>query len=146
MIRLTVRCEAANAERWPFVFTVTTVYVVVRPGQSFESEIVVRGGSTRRHPSPFLTTNLIGTYTILEAVRKHGVRLHHISTDEVYGDLELDDPQRFTEETPYRPSSPYSASKAALNQQGAAASKQLGQAAGRHRSARDPSVAYAAPS
>jgi dTDP-glucose 4,6-dehydratase len=65
-----------------------------------------------RDPSPFLTTNIIGTYTILEAVRKHGVRLHHISTDEVYGDLELDDPQRFTPETPYNPSSPYSSTKA----------------------------------
>ncbi|WP_426245966.1 dTDP-glucose 4,6-dehydratase [Nocardioides sp. LHG3406-4] len=63
-------------------------------------------------PSPFIRTNLIGTFTILEAVRKHGVRLHHISTDEVYGDLELDDPKRFTEDTPYNPSSPYSASKA----------------------------------
>ncbi len=63
-------------------------------------------------PSPFIRTNLIGTFTILEAVRKHDVRLHHISTDEVYGDLELDDPKRFTEDTPYNPSSPYSASKA----------------------------------
>ena len=63
-------------------------------------------------PSPFLTTNIIGTYTILEAVRKHGVRLHHVSTDEVYGDLELDDPERFTEATPYNPSSPYSSTKA----------------------------------
>jgi dTDP-glucose 4,6-dehydratase len=57
-------------------------------------------------------TNLVGTYTLLEAVRRHGVRYHHISTDEVYGDLELDDPQRFTETTPYHPSSPYSATKA----------------------------------
>jgi len=65
-----------------------------------------------RDPSPFLTTNVVGTYTILEAVRKHGVRLHHISTDEVYGDLELDDPAKFTPETPYNPSSPYSATKA----------------------------------
>jgi dTDP-glucose 4,6-dehydratase len=65
-----------------------------------------------RDPSPFLTTNLIGTFTILEAVRKHGVRLHHISTDEVYGDLELDDPAKFTHLTPYNPSSPYSATKA----------------------------------
>ncbi len=66
-----------------------------------------------RDPSPFLTTNLIGTYTLLEAVRRHGgVRLHHISTDEVYGDLELDDPERFTEATAYNPSSPYSATKA----------------------------------
>jgi dTDP-glucose 4,6-dehydratase len=63
-------------------------------------------------PSPFLQTNIIGTYTILEAVRKHGVRLHHISTDEVYGDLELDDPKKFTPETPYNPSSPYSSTKA----------------------------------
>ena len=64
------------------------------------------------NPEPFLHTNVIGTFTILEAVRRHGVRLHHISTDEVYGDLELDDPQRFTEATPYNPSSPYSATKA----------------------------------
>lgn len=63
-------------------------------------------------PSPFVTTNLIGTFTLLEAVRKHGVRYHHISTDEVYGDLELDDPERFTESTPYNPSSPYSSTKA----------------------------------
>ncbi len=63
-------------------------------------------------PSPFVTTNLVGTFTLLEAVRAHGVRLHHISTDEVYGDLELDDPGRFTETTAYNPSSPYSATKA----------------------------------
>jgi dTDP-glucose 4,6-dehydratase len=63
-------------------------------------------------PSPFVRTNLIGTYTLLEAVRRHGTRYHHISTDEVYGDLELDDPQRFTESTPYNPSSPYSSTKA----------------------------------
>ena len=65
-----------------------------------------------KDPSPFIQTNLVGTYTLLEAVRKHGTRYHHISTDEVYGDLELDDPARFTETTPYNPSSPYSASKA----------------------------------
>jgi dTDP-glucose 4,6-dehydratase len=63
-------------------------------------------------PSPFIKTNILGTFTILEAVRKSGVRLHHVSTDEVYGDLDLDDPKRFTEDTPYNPSSPYSASKA----------------------------------
>lgn len=65
-----------------------------------------------RNPWPFVETNIIGTYTILEAVRKHGKRLHHISTDEVFGDLELDDPNRFTEATPYNPSSPYSSTKA----------------------------------
>ena len=64
-------------------------------------------------PEPFLRTNVEGTYRLLEACRRHGKRLHHVSTDEVYGDLALDDPARFTEETPYRPSSPYSSSKAA---------------------------------
>jgi len=64
-------------------------------------------------PTPFLQTNVMGTFTILEAVRRHHVRLHHVSTDEVYGDLELDDPKRFTEDTPYNPSSPYSSTKAA---------------------------------
>ena len=63
-------------------------------------------------PSPFIQTNLVGTFTILEAARRTGTRLHHVSTDEVYGDLELDDPARFTEATPYNPSSPYSAAKA----------------------------------
>ena len=63
-------------------------------------------------PSPFLKTNVEGTYTLIEACRRHGVRYHHVSTDEVYGDLALDDPARFTEETPYRPSSPYSSTKA----------------------------------
>ena len=57
-------------------------------------------------PSPFVRTNLIGTFTLLEAARRHDVRYHHISTDEVYGDLELDDPKKFTEDTPYNPSSP----------------------------------------
>lgn len=63
-------------------------------------------------PSPFVRTNLVGTFTLLEAVRRHGARYHHISTDEVYGDLDLDDPKKFTEDTPYTPSSPYSATKA----------------------------------
>ena len=63
-------------------------------------------------PRPFLDTNIVGTYTLLEAARRHGIRFHHISTDEVYGDLELDDPARFTESTPYNPSSPYSSTKA----------------------------------
>jgi dTDP-glucose 4,6-dehydratase len=66
-------------------------------------------------PEPFLRSNVIGTFTVLEAVRKHGVRLHHVSTDEVYGDLELGNPQRFTESTPYNPSSPYSSTKAAAD-------------------------------
>ena len=63
-------------------------------------------------PSPFIQTNLVGTYELLQAVRRHEKRYHHISTDEVYGDLELDDPAKFTENTPYNPSSPYSSTKA----------------------------------
>lgn len=64
-------------------------------------------------PWPFLHSNLVGTFTVLEAVRKHGKRLHHISTDEVYGDLPIDATHvRFTEDTPYHASSPYSSTKA----------------------------------
>ena len=64
-------------------------------------------------PEPFVKTNIEGTYRLLETARKHQVRFHHISTDEVFGDLALGDPRKFTEESPYRPSSPYSSSKAA---------------------------------
>jgi dTDP-glucose 4,6-dehydratase len=83
-----------------------------------ETDIVVHfaaeshNDNSLRNPWPFVETNVVGTYTILEAVRKHGKRLHHISTDEVFGDLELDDPNRFNEKTPYNPSSPYSSTKA----------------------------------
>jgi dTDP-glucose 4,6-dehydratase len=63
-------------------------------------------------PWPFINSNIIGTYQVLEAARKHQKRLHHISTDEVYGDLETNSP-KFNEKTAYNPSSPYSASKAA---------------------------------
>lgn len=66
-------------------------------------------------PAPFLRSNVIGTFSVLEAVRRHGVRLHHVSTDEVYGDLRLGDPARFNESTPYNPSSPYSATKASAD-------------------------------
>ena len=65
-----------------------------------------------RDPGAFVHTNLAGTFTLLEAVRRHGVRLHHVSTDEVFGDLPLGTEERFTEATPYNPSSPYSATKA----------------------------------
>ena len=68
-----------------------------------------------RDADPFVTTNVNGTVALLQACAKHDVRLHHISTDEVFGDLALDDPARFTTETPYAPSSPYSASKAAAD-------------------------------
>lgn len=63
-------------------------------------------------PEPFVRSNIIGTYTLLEAVRRHGGRFHHISTDEVFGDLPLDAAEQFTEASAYVPSSPYSATKA----------------------------------
>jgi dTDP-glucose 4,6-dehydratase len=71
-------------------------------------------------PGAFVQTNVVGTFTLLEAVRKHwaanggfreGMRFHHVSTDEVFGSLEPDEPA-FSETTPYAPNSPYSASKA----------------------------------
>ena len=65
-----------------------------------------------RDPAPFVTTNVVGTFTLLEAVRRSGVRLHHVTTDEVYGDLPYDSQLRFDESSAYDPSSPYSASKA----------------------------------
>lgn len=72
-------------------------------------------------PSPFIQTNIVGTYTLLEACRKYDVRYHHVSTDEVYGDLPLREDlpghgegegEKFTPESRYNPSSPYSSSKA----------------------------------
>lgn len=84
-----------------------------------ETDIVVHfaaeshNDNSLKDPWPFLHSNLVGTFTILEAVRKHGKRLHHISTDEVYGDLPINQPDlKFTEETPYHASSPYSSTKA----------------------------------
>ena len=84
-----------------------------------ETDVVVHfaaeshNDNSLKDPWPFLHSNLVGTFTILEAVRKHGKRLHHISTDEVYGDLPIDQPDlKFTEETPYHASSPYSSTKA----------------------------------
>ena len=64
-------------------------------------------------PGKFFRTNVLGTQVLLEAARRVGVdRFHHISTCEVYGDLPLDSDERFTEESPYRPRTPYNASKA----------------------------------
>lgn len=74
-----------------------------------------------KDPFPFVQTNLIGTYTLIEACRKHNVRFHHVSTDEVYGDLPLREDlpghgegegEKFTDKTSYNPSSPYSSTKA----------------------------------
>jgi dTDP-glucose 4,6-dehydratase len=67
-------------------------------------------------PSRFFRTNALGTQTLLEAARRRGLaRFHHVSTCEVYGDLALDSDEAFTEESPYRPRTPYNASKAAAD-------------------------------
>lgn len=63
-------------------------------------------------PRSFLETNVMGTFVLLEAVRKHKRRFHHVSTDEVFGDLPLSGDEKFSESTPYNPSSPYSSTKA----------------------------------
>ncbi len=64
-------------------------------------------------PAAFIETNIKGTFVLLESARKHSKPFHHISTDEVFGSLELGSAEKFSENTPYRPNSPYSASKAA---------------------------------
>lgn len=71
-----------------------------------------------KNPDAFITTNINGTHSLLKVAlqqyqKKPNFHFHHISTDEVFGDLPLEGNDRFTEETPYNPSSPYSASKAA---------------------------------
>ena len=65
-----------------------------------------------KSPKPFIDTNILGTYELIQACVKHDVKFHHISTDEVFGDLPLEGPEKFTPETPYNPSSPYSSAKA----------------------------------
>ncbi len=74
-----------------------------------------------RNPDPFIQTNIVGTSVLIEACTKYDVRFHHVSTDEVYGDLPLREDlpghgegpgEKFTSESPYKPSSPYSSSKA----------------------------------
>lgn len=68
------------------------------------------------NPGVFMRTNALGTQVLCDAARKAGVeRFHHVSTCEVYGDLALDDPGAFTEDSPYRPRTPYNASKAAAD-------------------------------
>jgi dTDP-glucose 4,6-dehydratase len=68
------------------------------------------------NPLPFYETNLMGTLNLAQACKRFNKRLHHVSTDEVFGDTDTNSSELFTESTPYNPSSPYSASKAAADQ------------------------------
>jgi dTDP-glucose 4,6-dehydratase len=91
----------------------TTVFQIVE-----KNDIVVHFAAeshvdnSLHDPSSFITTNLIGTYNLIDAAMKYHKRFHHISTDEVYGDLPLTGDCKFTEQSAYNPSSPYSATKA----------------------------------
>lgn len=68
--------------------------------------------SALSRPSDFIESNIIGTFNLIQWATEHEIPLHHVSTDEVFGDTEIDSDEKFTELTPYKPSSPYSASKA----------------------------------
>jgi dTDP-glucose 4,6-dehydratase len=69
-----------------------------------------------KSPREFYETNVMGTFTLAEAIKSAAARFHHVSTDEVFGDMAVSAAQPFTEDSPYNPSSPYSASKAASDQ------------------------------
>ncbi|HFZ1059485.1 TPA: dTDP-glucose 4,6-dehydratase [Klebsiella aerogenes] len=118
----------AGNERYSFTQTdITDSAAVTAQFNAFQPDIVMHLAAESHvdrsidGPAAFIQTNLIGTFTLLEAARQHYMslsdeqkqvfRFHHISTDEVYGDLHGTD-DLFTETTPYAPSSPYSASKA----------------------------------
>jgi len=106
-----------DPRRFKFVYGSVTDQALVRELVGTHDVVVhfaaeSHNDNSLNDPSPFIDTNLLGTFTLLEAVRQTCTRYHHISTDEVYGDLALEDPARFTETTPYNPSSPYSATKA----------------------------------
>lgn len=120
--------SVAGNSRYSFSRTdITDAQGVAQQFSEFQPDIVMHLAAESHvdrsidGPAAFIQTNLIGTFTLLEAARhywsaldasaKKAFRFHHISTDEVYGDLEGTD-DLFTEETPYAPSSPYSASKA----------------------------------
>ncbi|EOQ52177.1 dTDP-glucose 4,6-dehydratase [Klebsiella quasipneumoniae] len=120
--------KVADSERYSFTQTdITDAKSVSEQFSDFRPDIVMHLAAESHvdrsidGPAAFIQTNLIGTFTLLEAARhywstldaapKQAFRFHHISTDEVYGDLHGTD-DLFTEETPYAPSSPYSASKA----------------------------------
>ncbi len=84
-----------------------------------ESDLIIHlaaeshNDNSLKSPDSFITTNINGTFNLIQAAARHDVRFHHVSTDEVFGDLPLEGNGKFTADTPYRPSSPYSASKAA---------------------------------
>lgn len=114
---------ASHAERYRFVRGDIANYdLVSHVLRECQPRVVVNFAAESHNsravlnPSVFFQTNVLGTQRLLDAARDAGVsRFHHISTCEVYGDLALDADQAFTEESPYRPRTPYNASKAAAD-------------------------------
>lgn len=106
-------CDGADLER---VFNTHNIDIVMNLAAESHVDRSIDG------PAAFIQTNIVGTYTLLEVTRaywtslpderRQNFRFHHISTDEVYGDLDTPESAPFTEKHPYSPSSPYSASKA----------------------------------
>jgi dTDP-glucose 4,6-dehydratase len=102
-----VQADIADQARMEEVMREHRVEVVVNFAAESHNSLAVL------EPGRFFRTNVLGTQALLEAARRHGVeRFHHVSTCEVYGDLALDTEELFTEESPYRPRTPYNASKA----------------------------------
>lgn len=105
------RTDIRNREEIDRIFQIESPDIIV----NFAAESHV--DNSIETPAIFLDTNIIGTAVLLDACRKYGItRFHQISTDEVYGDLPLNEPElKFTEASPVKPSSPYSASKASAD-------------------------------
>ena len=105
------RTDIRNKEEIDRIFQIESPDIIV----NFAAESHV--DNSIENPAIFLDTNIIGTAVLLDACRKYGItRFHQISTDEVYGDLPLNEPElKFTEASPLKPSSPYSASKASTD-------------------------------
>ena len=101
------RTDIRNRKEIDRIFQIESPDIIV----NFAAESHV--DNSIENPAIFLDTNIIGTAVLLDACRKYGItRFHQISTDEVYGDLPLNEPElKFTEASPLKPSSPYSASK-----------------------------------
>ena len=115
--------EAKHGPRYQFVHgDIADAPLVERELRERRPDVIVNFAAESHNsravvdPTSFTRTNVVGTHTLLEAARLAGIpRFHHISTCEVYGDLALDSGERFTESSPYRPRTPYNASKAAAD-------------------------------
>lgn len=115
--------EASAAGRYVFVRGDISDPIAVREVLRTERPDMLVNFAAESHnsrgvldPALFIRTNVLGTQVLLDAAREAGLaRFHHISTCEVYGDLALDSPERFSEESPFRPRTPYNASKAAAD-------------------------------